>query len=395
LISCLLPPSPEPPRPRKVLFGPSQVCAERPHPGPLTMAVVEEKSTSSPLAFLSDNAISTVISETYSNLSERRKALGLENPGTVDNISREVQKDVLLSNFMFSGLRCDLQKIFSVNPLFRLQHGFAMGSQALPPWQLMALYGNSNVFMQAAYSSDKSLTAWGNLRWTPQFVTKTQTSIDPRQSQAMVQFDNEYTGDDFSASLKTISPSILEGGFTGIVIGSYLQSLTPKLALGLEGVWQRAGLNTKPETAVSYCARYKGTDWIASAQYLAQGSLGASYWRRLTDKVEAGVDCQLQFAPGVGGGLFGGMRREGTTTVGVKYNFSTSVYRAQLDSAGKFGVVLEKRVAPPVTLTFAAEIDQWKNTHKLGLAVSLEGAPEELQEIAERADSQNTLPPPI
>lgn len=177
----------------------------------------------------------------------------------------------------------------------------------------------------------------------------------------MVQFDNEYTGEDFSASVKAISPSILEGGLTGIVIGSYLQSLTPRLALGLEGVWQRAALNSRPETAVSYCARYKGTDWIASAQYLAQGSLGASYWRRLTDKVEAGVDCQLQFAPGMGGaGMFGGMRREGTTTVGVKYNFTTSVYRAQVDSAGKFGVVLEKRVAPPVTLTFAAEIDQWK-----------------------------------
>lgn len=176
----------------------------------------------------------------------------------------------------------------------------------------------------------------------------------------MVQIDNEYTGDDFSASVKAISPSILEGGLTGIVIGSYLQSLTPKLAIGLEGVWQRAALNAKPETAMSYCARYRSTDWIASAQYLAQGSLGASYWRRLTDKVEAGVDCQLQFAPGMGGGMFGGIRREGTTTVGVKYSFATSVYRAQIDSTGKCGVVLEKRVAPPVTLTFAAEIDQWK-----------------------------------
>ncbi|EXJ80366.1 mitochondrial import receptor subunit TOM40 [Capronia coronata CBS 617.96] len=359
------------------------------------MALIEEKSSSSPLAFLADNAISAALSDTYSSLQERRKLLGLENPGTVDNIAREVQKDVLLSNFMFSGLRCDLQKIFSVSPLFRLQHGFAMGSQALPPWQLMALYGTSNVFMQAAYSSDKSLTAWGNLRWSPRFVTKTQTSIDPRQAQAMVQFENEYTGEDFSASLKTISPSVLEGGLTGIVIGSYLQSVTPRIALGLEGVWQRAALNAKPETAMSYCARYKGTDWIASAQYLAQGSLGASYYRKLTDKVEAGVDCQLQFAPGMGAGMFGGIRREGTTTVGVKYNFATSVYRAQVDSAGKFGVVLEKRVAPPVTLTFAAEIDQWKNTHKLGLAVSLEGAPEELQEIAERADTSNQLPPPI
>jgi len=215
--------------------------------------------------------------------------------------------------------------------------------------------------MQAAYSSDKSLTAWGNLRWTPRLVTKTQTSIDPRQAQTMVQIDNEYQGDDFTASVKAISPSILEGGLTGIIIGSYLQSVTPQLALGFEGVWQRAALSGRPETAMSYCARYKGTDWVASAQYLAQGSLGASYWRRLTDKVEAGADCQLQFAPGLGGaGLFGGPRREGTTTVGVKYSFQTSVYRAQVDSAGKIGVVLERRVAPPVTVTFAAEIDQWK-----------------------------------
>lgn len=109
------------------------------------MALVEEKSASSPLAFLTDNVLAAALTDTYSNLSQRRKLLGLENPGTVDNIAREVQKDVLLTNFMFSGLRCDLQKIFSLNPLFRLQHGFAMGSQALPPWQLMALYGNSNV----------------------------------------------------------------------------------------------------------------------------------------------------------------------------------------------------------------------------------------------------------
>jgi mitochondrial import receptor subunit TOM40 len=111
--------------------------------------VIEEKSTSSPLSFLTDNVISAAITDTYASLQERRKLLGLENPGTVDNIAREVQKDVLLTNFMFSGLRCDLQKIFSLNPLFRLQHGFAMGSQALPPWQLMALYGNSRVLLSS------------------------------------------------------------------------------------------------------------------------------------------------------------------------------------------------------------------------------------------------------
>jgi mitochondrial import receptor subunit TOM40 len=115
------------------------------------MALIEEQSPilveekGSALSFLTDNVIAATISGAYSNLSEKRKAMGLENPGTVDSIAREVQREVLLSNYMFSGLRCDLQKVFSVSPLFRLQHGFAMGSQALPPWQLTALYGTPNV----------------------------------------------------------------------------------------------------------------------------------------------------------------------------------------------------------------------------------------------------------
>ena len=105
------------------------------------MALIEEQGSPGRLSFLTDNAVAATISDTYNNLSEKRKAMGLENPGTVDTIASEVQRQVLLSNYMFSGLRCDLQKIFSLQPLFRLQHGFAMGSQALPPWQLMALYG--------------------------------------------------------------------------------------------------------------------------------------------------------------------------------------------------------------------------------------------------------------
>ena len=179
----------------------------------------------------------------------------------------------------------------------------------------------------------------------------------------MLQVDNDYTGRDFTASLKSINPSILEGGLTGIFIGSYLQSVTPSLAVGLEAIWQRAAVNTGPETAISYYAKYKGNNWIASAQMQAQGTISTSYWRRLTDKVEAGVDLNLQFAPGMGGrgGLMGsGMRKEGTTTLGAKYDFRASTFRAQVDSSGRLSCLLEKRVAPPVQLTFAGELDQFK-----------------------------------
>lgn len=198
-----------------------------------------------------------------------------------------------------------------------------------------------------------------NYRWTPKLVTKTQMQIAPGVGQAMAQFDNEYVGDDFTASVKTVNPSVIDGGLTGIFIGSYLQSVTPSLALGLEAVWQRAALNQGPETAISYCAKYKGSDWIASAQLQAHGAISTSYWRRLTDKVEAGVDLNLAFA-GMGPGGMMGARKEGVTTVGAKYDFRMSTFRAQVDSTGKLSCLLEKRVAPPVQLTFAADMDHFK-----------------------------------
>jgi mitochondrial import receptor subunit TOM40 len=218
--------------------------------------------------------------------------------------------------------------------------------------------------MQGNVSNDGTLTAWGNYRWSSRFVTKTNAQIAPGGGGANLQIDNDYTGKDFSASIKALNPSILEGGLTGIFIGSYLQSLTPSLALGLEAVWQRQALNTKPDTTLSYAARYKGSDWIASAQLQAQGAFNTSFWRRLSEKVEAGVDLNLQFAAsplaGRNAGLFGGFQKEGTAALGAKYDFRASTFRAQVDSAGRLSCLLEKRVAPAVSLTFAGEIDQAK-----------------------------------
>lgn len=106
--------------------------------------MAEERA--SPLAFLNDNAVAAALRDTYASFSERREALGLSNPGTVDNIAREVQKDVLLTNFMFSGMRADVTKVFSVSPLFRVSHAFAMGSQGgLPPYSFAALFGTPKV----------------------------------------------------------------------------------------------------------------------------------------------------------------------------------------------------------------------------------------------------------
>ena len=97
------------------------------------------------LSFLYDNAIVNTISDGYRAFSERRKALNLTQPGTVENIAKEIQKDVLCTNFFFQGLRAELQKIFSATPLFQIQHSFQMGPSVQAPYNFMAVYGTSNV----------------------------------------------------------------------------------------------------------------------------------------------------------------------------------------------------------------------------------------------------------
>ena len=234
--------------------------------------------------------------------------------------------------------------------------------------------------MQGNIDNEGQLTAMLNYQWTKSLVTKTQASIALDQP-VMLQLDSDYTGKDFTASIKSMNPSILEGGLSGAFIGSYLQSVTPSLALGVEAVWQRIAMSQGPETVLSYCAKYKGQDWIGTAQLTGQGALSTSYWRRLTEQVQAGVDLNLQFAPGLGGGgLMGaGARKEGTTTVGAKYDFRTSSFRAQVDSTGKLSCLLEKRVLPPVQITFAGEMDHFKASlspvYPLGLMLLINPPP--------------------
>lgn len=83
--------------------------------------------------------------DTYRSFQDRRAALGLSNPGTVDNIAAEVQRNVFLTNQTFSGLRAELNKSFSIAPLFQISHAFSAGSQMLSPYTFLGLYGTNNV----------------------------------------------------------------------------------------------------------------------------------------------------------------------------------------------------------------------------------------------------------
>lgn len=97
---------------------------------------------------LFSNPIALTLGDALNSFSERRAKLGLANPGTIETLSKEVQREVFLNNHMFTGIRADLTKAFSMSPLFQVSHGFAMGEK-LNPYTFAAMYGTSNVSCHA------------------------------------------------------------------------------------------------------------------------------------------------------------------------------------------------------------------------------------------------------
>lgn len=227
--------------------------------------------------------------------------------------------------------------------------------------------------MQANLDNDKSMMARFNWRWSDALVTKTMAQFQPGPTgQSMVSIENDYTGSDFTASIKALNPSVLEGGLTGMVTGEYLQSITKRLSLGLSALWQRQGLNQGPEMMLTYAARYKTPEWIASAQFVSMGVVQGSYWRKIAERVEGGVSAQLSYMQAPGGAMMGGgAKAEGVATIGAKYDFRTSQFKAQVDSQGRVGCLLEKRLAPAVSVTFVGQIDHVK-VRQTQLSVSVD-----------------------
>lgn len=95
-------------------------------------------------SLLLGNPVAAAIGDALNSFSERRAKLGLSNPGNMEGLSKEVQRDVLLNNYMFTGIRADLTKIFSMAPLFQVSHQFAMGER-INPYTFAAMYGTGKV----------------------------------------------------------------------------------------------------------------------------------------------------------------------------------------------------------------------------------------------------------
>jgi len=208
----------------------------------------------------------------------------------------------------------------------------------------------------------------------------------------MLQVEHDYLGSDYSLNVKTLNPSPLDG--SGAYIGNYLQSVSKRLALGIETLYQTGpppipGLPPVSEINNSYLAKYTGQDWIATAQLQPAGIVQTTYWQKCGEKLEVAADLQLVAVR---------HRREAVATVGAKYSLRQAVFRAQLDSSGKVSALLEQQLAPTFAFLVAGEIDHVKasrhfeytlcihsyarlqTTAKIGLGIMIESSAQPQEE---------------
>lgn len=325
----------------------------------------------------SSNPVFSYINDVYTTIAEHRSSLGLINPGTIENLNKEVTRDVFLNQYFFTGLRADLNKMFSMN--FQTSHTLSMGSTVLPPYAFSAVYVNENGLLQGNIDNDLSFSGRINYGWSKANISKATIQIANGQP-FMCQLEHDFVAPDYSVNFKSLNPSFLDGGFTGVATASLLQSLTSKLSLGLEAMYSKQSSFTPPDSSLSYYARYNNGNWIASTQVLAaQGTIISSFWRKVSERVEAGIESQISAGikpisdPLMGTAGYAPVI-EGQTTIGAKYEYRAAVFRGQLDSNGKVSAFLEKRIGAIASVLFSGEIDHFKQSSRLGLGLQLESA---------------------
>ncbi|KAJ2795513.1 translocase of outer mitochondrial membrane [Coemansia helicoidea] len=298
----------------------------------------------------------------YRALNQHRLRLNLPNPGQFELLNKEV-KGTMLTNFMFDGGRADLAKILSPN--FQVMHTFQLGLPGqMSSYEFAGVYADEDTLLHGKMDTERNLQARLNYALTKKLQIKSQAQLmTSNESQSMFQVEGEYSGSDYTANVKAINPSPVDG--TGIYLANYLQSVTPKLGLGAELLYQ-SPIPALQETSISFAARYQPSEdraWVAQTQGI--NMLTASYWRKISEKCEAAAELQMINVPSQG-------RREASCSVGVKYDFAASTVRAMADSMGKVSMLLEEKIAPGFSFLISGELDHLKGENKFGVGLNLE-----------------------
>lgn len=273
----------------------------------------------------------------------------------------ELQREnvMVLKPDTFEGLRFDVTKPLNQN--FALCHSIFAGNLEVPTnnsqvikmpigtyefgANLVSTEGN---IMIGRIQTDGRMTGRIKYDVNDWLSTKLQLQMASEAGMSQSMLDLEFKGSDSNAQLKFGTNEFY--GF------NYLQSVTPRLALGGETFW----LNHNRKSGTGLAGRYQGNDFVATAQIASTGIVSLTYTQRISEKVSLASDFMWNWNA-----------KEATASIGYDYILRQCRLRGRVDSEGKVAALLEERVNQGVNFLLSGEIDHYKKDYKFGFGLTV------------------------
>eukprot|EP00986_Skeletonema_menzelii_P008478 scaffold3598_cov139-Skeletonema_menzelii.AAC.2 len=285
----------------------------------------------------------------------------------------------LVSLDTYDGVRVDISK--QLSPYFACVHSFHLGTSMLPDGKNCS-YGfttqmnDEEGFMMARVDPERG-TVDGRIHKAllgGLAMGKLQLGLSSEGQSDQMLGEVDVGAATWTANLKYGSM----GG--GNVFGcNYFQAVTPKLAMGGEGMYIGANGNM----ISSYTAKYsfvneneEATDgatapgpteapsYLAATYNAGQGMLSLNYKRAVTPQ-RVNIGASLECSP---------MTLESQVMLGAEFNLTRSKMNVCIDGTGRIQSVLETKLGREQgspALNFAAELDHGKNVMKFGYGLNI------------------------
>jgi mitochondrial import receptor subunit TOM40 len=175
---------------------------------------------------------------------------------------------------------------------------------------------------------------------------------------AATQLTGEYRSRLATSSLTVANPDLVSD--SGILVGSYLRRVHPKLDLGLELVYQYGRQIPGAQISVlSYAARYLSDNFTAAGS-LSSSGLHCSYYHKQRSDLQLGVEWETNLR-----------LNESVASLGYQLELpkANATFRGSIDSQGTVSATLEKKLLPlPFTFALSGAINHSKAQSRFGIA---------------------------
>eukprot|EP00743_Colponemidia_sp_Colp-15_P001395 GILK01001530.1.p1 GENE.GILK01001530.1~~GILK01001530.1.p1 ORF type:complete len:300 (+),score=26.59 GILK01001530.1:37-936(+) len=269
-------------------------------------------------------------------------------PPEFEQLNREAR--FVLNPDLFDGFRLEVSK--SLSPKFFATHSLWLGSQVLPggsQYTFGTQLVNDPTVMVGRLDTSKRLDARLHHKLGEvEFKVNANLGTEPHSSHYMV--DAVTSGRDYTGGLK-----IGTGGLVGF---AYLQHITPRLAVGFDGIYM--GKNKMSGT--SFGVRYSNGEHVCTAQWAQLGQASMSYFRKLNERVSLATEF-----------VYGMQTAESLASFGAEFTLRTCQVKLLLMSNGRIASHLTEQILPGVALILNAEADQPKYDYKFGFGLQIQG----------------------